>query len=157
MKTQLPSTSKARVKFHIYISEISSFVQIFSGSFFAHVLLHPLYSFMRGYIATFICQIFPVRSSIASLRPHADNKIMKDCKECCVCLSQIEWHDSTRMLPCGHSFHMNCVDRWLLGLRQKTCPLCRLPIGVGLAKVIEDQIIGDDLMIWFSSLFVCGP
>ncbi|KAJ1693914.1 hypothetical protein LUZ63_010612 [Rhynchospora breviuscula] len=115
---------------------------------------------MSHYIATFICQVLPVRNPIASLRLCADTGSAgsgKDCNECCVCLSSIKCSDTTRRLPCGHSFHKNCVDRWLLGLRQKTCPLCRLPIGVGLAKVIEDQIIGDDLMIWFSSLFVSGP
>lgn len=150
-----PTTyNPTQVIFHIYLRFPLSFKHSL-GPFLSCAPSHTLlFSFMTHYIATFICQVFPVRSPIASLWPHADTN--KDCKECCVCLSQIKCGDATRRLPCGHSFHMNCVDRWLLSLRQKTCPLCRLPIGVGLAKVIEDQIIGDDLMIWFSSLFVSG-
>ncbi|BAB02822.1 unnamed protein product [Arabidopsis thaliana] len=28
-----------------------------------------------------------------------------------------------KLARCGHTFHMNCIDEWLL--RQETCPICR--------------------------------
>ena len=34
--------------------------------------------------------------------------------ECAVCLSEFEEGDELRELPCGHVFHLECCDRWLL-------------------------------------------
>lgn len=42
---------------------------------------------------------------------------------CSVCLSSYEDGDELRVLPCGHRFHTECIDRWLLA-QSKTCPLC---------------------------------
>mmetsp|Transcript_73283 Transcript_73283/g.169988 ORF Transcript_73283/g.169988 Transcript_73283/m.169988 type:complete len:293 (+) Transcript_73283:215-1093(+) len=41
---------------------------------------------------------------------------------CAVCLSEFDWDDALRRLPCGHHFHMACIDKWLR--RNKVCPLC---------------------------------
>jgi hypothetical protein len=42
--------------------------------------------------------------------------------ECAICLDddlKLEW----RLLPCGHAFHKDCVERWLT--ESDTCPICR--------------------------------
>jgi hypothetical protein len=50
------------------------------------------------------------------------------CKEkfdngsCAVCLSEFEEGEMVRQLPCKHSFHRPCIDKWLK--RNKVCPLC---------------------------------
>jgi hypothetical protein len=41
---------------------------------------------------------------------------------CAVCLSEFEEDDILRRLPCNHSFHRACIDKWLK--RNKVCPLC---------------------------------
>jgi len=41
---------------------------------------------------------------------------------CAVCLSDFEGGDKLRRLPCNHSFHTGCVDKWLK--QNKVCPLC---------------------------------
>jgi len=41
---------------------------------------------------------------------------------CAVCLSEFERCDMLRRLPCNHSFHSGCVDKWLQ--HNKVCPLC---------------------------------
>ncbi|VVA99004.1 unnamed protein product [Arabis nemorensis] len=43
---------------------------------------------------------------------------------CPICLQDWEEGEVRRKLErCGHTFHMNCIDEWLL--RQETCPMCR--------------------------------
>lgn len=44
--------------------------------------------------------------------------------DCAVCLCEFGAEDRLRLLPlCGHAFHLNCIDTWLLS--NSTCPLCR--------------------------------
>jgi hypothetical protein len=43
--------------------------------------------------------------------------------ECSICLSNLEIGDNVSILPCGHSFNKNCIDRWLDA--NDTCPNCR--------------------------------
>lgn len=49
--------------------------------------------------------------------------------ECSLCLELFESGQKLRLLPCGHAFHRECVDRWLLGPMQRNrprqCPLCK--------------------------------
>lgn len=42
---------------------------------------------------------------------------------CIVCLANYENGETLRVLPCGHRFHCDCVDRWLVQ-QSRTCPLC---------------------------------
>ncbi|XP_062206064.1 E3 ubiquitin-protein ligase RHA2A-like [Phragmites australis] len=73
---------------------------------------------------------------------------------CCVCISTCRDGEEIRKLPCGHAFHRDCVDRWLAQCR-RTCPLCRLHVG-GVGLQDEQHQLSEDLVIWFSSLFVAG-
>jgi hypothetical protein len=41
---------------------------------------------------------------------------------CAVCLCDFQGGDMLRRLPCRHSFHRACVDKWLM--HKKVCPLC---------------------------------
>lgn len=43
-------------------------------------------------------------------------------ESCAVCLGDFEEGDVLRRLPCKHSFHRACVDKWLK--QNKVCPLC---------------------------------
>eukprot|EP00735_Rhodelphis_limneticus_P006318 TRINITY_DN18708_c0_g1::TRINITY_DN18708_c0_g1_i1::g.20358::m.20358 TRINITY_DN18708_c0_g1::TRINITY_DN18708_c0_g1_i1::g.20358 ORF type:complete len:232 (+),score=15.26,sp/Q8BI21/RNF38_MOUSE/41.00/9e-16,zf-RING_2/PF13639.1/38,zf-RING_2/PF13639.1/1e+03,zf-RING_2/PF13639.1/2.3e+03,zf-RING_2/PF13639.1/1.2e-15,zf-C3HC4/PF00097.20/1.4e+02,zf-C3HC4/PF00097.20/1.9e+03,zf-C3HC4/PF00097.20/4.7e-07,zf-C3HC4_3/PF13920.1/6.4e+02,zf-C3HC4_3/PF13920.1/6.4e+02,zf-C3HC4_3/PF13920.1/2.9e+03,zf-C3HC4_3/PF13920.1/1e- len=47
-------------------------------------------------------------------------------KQCMVCLMDYEEGDELRTLPCFHSFHRDCVDKWLLSNR--ICPVCKTSI-----------------------------
>ncbi|KAI5072064.1 hypothetical protein GOP47_0012170 [Adiantum capillus-veneris] len=49
---------------------------------------------------------------------------LKDGADCAICLCEFVGDDQLRLLPsCGHAFHMDCIDTWLLS--HSTCPLCR--------------------------------
>ncbi|GJP36536.1 hypothetical protein CLOM_g21033 [Closterium sp. NIES-68] len=44
--------------------------------------------------------------------------------ECAVCLNEFTHGDQLRrLLPCGHGFHVSCIDCWLAS--HTTCPVCR--------------------------------
>lgn len=57
--------------------------------------------------------------------PVVDKVGHTDC--CAVCLLEFEENDYVRTLPlCSHSFHVDCIDVWLLS--HASCPLCRAGI-----------------------------
>uniref|UniRef100_A0A7N0TZC7 RING-type domain-containing protein n=1 Tax=Kalanchoe fedtschenkoi TaxID=63787 RepID=A0A7N0TZC7_KALFE len=56
--------------------------------------------------------------------PKIKGRELARASDCCICLSSVEQDDSARSLPgCGHSFHLECIDAWLV--RWPVCPLCR--------------------------------
>lgn len=50
---------------------------------------------------------------------------------CVICLEHFEEGDRLRVLPCSHSFHVGCIDRWLSGSHSfdecvtSGCPTCK--------------------------------
>lgn len=45
---------------------------------------------------------------------------------CCICMEDVAKGDKFTILPCSHSFHSPCVDKWL---KQKACcPTCKTSI-----------------------------
>ncbi|KAG2711802.1 hypothetical protein I3843_04G087400 [Carya illinoinensis] len=53
--------------------------------------------------------------------------------ECAVCLSEFKEEEEIRRLQCVHTFHKDCLDRWLQQC-SATCPLCR-------TKVLPDEVV----------------
>ena len=50
-------------------------------------------------------------------------KMNKERTKCSICLEDFQCGDVVRTLPCFHSFHKDCIDRWL---RSKSiCPICK--------------------------------
>ena len=43
--------------------------------------------------------------------------------------------DSVRYLPCMHTYHMECIDDWLM--RSFTCPSCMEPVDAALLGQLE--------------------
>ncbi|OEL31817.1 hypothetical protein BAE44_0007164, partial [Dichanthelium oligosanthes] len=43
--------------------------------------------------------------------------------ECAVCLQDFVTKDTIRAMPCSHTFHQDCIFRWLRV--NHVCPLCR--------------------------------
>ncbi|ESQ46808.1 hypothetical protein EUTSA_v10027962mg [Eutrema salsugineum] len=70
-----------------------------------------------------------------------------DC--CAVCLREFESEDEIRRLTnCQHIFHRSCLDRWMMGYNQMTCPLCRTPF------IPDDQQVAFNQRIWSESISV---
>ncbi|CAD6337545.1 unnamed protein product [Miscanthus lutarioriparius] len=57
--------------------------------------------------------------------------------DCAVCLCEFAGEDRLRLLPlCGHAFHIDCIDTWLLS--NSTCPLCRCALGADADALFVD-------------------
>ena len=52
--------------------------------------------------------------------------------------------DAVRYLPCMHTYHMECIDDWLM--RSFTCPSCMEPVDAAL--------LGNDMEVLF--LLLCN-
>ncbi|KAM7455876.1 hypothetical protein BLSTO_03375 [Blastocystis sp. subtype 1] len=44
--------------------------------------------------------------------------------ECPICMSPFQKHTRLRCLRCGHRFHRDCIDRWVVRCKAE-CPLCK--------------------------------
>lgn len=71
---------------------------------------------------------------------------------CVICLEKFKDGDRLRVLPCNHSFHVGCIDRWLSGSQSHDecftsgCPTCKKRPQVPLAPVADTcpEIFGND-------------
>jgi len=54
----------------------------------------------------------------------------KENRECVICMIEFTVGDSVRYLPCMHTYHMECIDDWLM--RSFTCPSCMEPVDAAL-------------------------
>jgi len=51
-------------------------------------------------------------------------------QECIICMTEFMPGDPVRYLPCMHTYHMLCIDDWLM--RSFTCPSCMEPVDAAL-------------------------
>ena len=52
-------------------------------------------------------------------------------EECSICYDDINHKDNAYLTDCGHSFHKNCINKWLMETKfDGNCPICRQDIGI---------------------------
>lgn len=73
----------------------------------------------------------PSRNSRKHKRP-TRRYFSKD--ECAICMDAFEKGDIVRILPCGHVFHKEECDEWLMKWR-KLCPTCRADVTLPQVKI----------------------
>ena len=70
------------------------------------------------------CQESYMVCSIVSPGMHIHCFRRQEAASCAVCLAEYEAGEMLRQLPpCGHEFHLACIDPWLSN--HTTCPMCR--------------------------------
>ncbi|CAM9868272.1 unnamed protein product, partial [Ectocarpus fasciculatus] len=63
---------------------------------------------------------------LTPIKVTADDLLEETNKECVVCLGDQMIGDPASKLPCGHLFHVGCVEQWLR--LHCTCPVCRFEL-----------------------------
>jgi len=63
----------------------------------------------------------PLPSTPSTPVPPADKPLATQ-SQCPVCMEDFEQDTEVRVLPCGHSYHLDCIDPWLLNV-SGSCPL----------------------------------
>uniref|UniRef100_A0A7N4PYS5 RING-type domain-containing protein n=1 Tax=Sarcophilus harrisii TaxID=9305 RepID=A0A7N4PYS5_SARHA len=61
----------------------------------------------------------------------------KKMKECVICMLDFVYGDAIRFLPCLHTYHVHCIDDWLM--RSLTCPSCMEPVDTALLSSYETR------------------
>jgi len=59
----------------------------------------------------------------------------KKSRECVICMMEFNVGESVRYLPCMHTYHVSCIDDWLM--RSLTCPSCMEPVDAALLTTYE--------------------
>jgi len=83
-------------------------------------------------------RLAPVNPTVlASLPTHSRKRNRAESEDCYICLRNGQDHRTDpRMrfvqLPCKHSFHLYCIERWLCH-KSGSCPLCRTPADTSLS------------------------
>ena len=54
---------------------------------------------------------------------------------CVICMVEFMVGDGVRYLPCMHTYHVECIDDWLM--RSFTCPSCMEPVESALLSTYE--------------------
>ena len=72
--------------------------------------------------------IVPRGASLESIEQQVGRQLFRETGlaagfACSICLGEVQGEEATRKLPCGHVFHVDCIDPWLL--QCNNCPLCR--------------------------------
>ncbi|XP_020115149.1 RING-H2 finger protein ATL66-like isoform X1 [Ananas comosus] len=69
--------------------------------------------------------ITTVRKNVAAAAATTHGDTQEEESTCAVCLGQYNEGEEIRTMPrCGHVFHRECIDRWLIR-RSSFCPVCR--------------------------------
>ncbi|PIA18534.1 hypothetical protein COEREDRAFT_79587 [Coemansia reversa NRRL 1564] len=61
-------------------------------------------------------------------KPLGDKELLRYASpDCSICLLTYEVDDAARVLSCGHVYHVDCIDHWLIQ-RSARCPICKVDI-----------------------------
>ncbi|GAB5368651.1 hypothetical protein AAMO2058_001338000 [Amorphochlora amoebiformis] len=63
----------------------------------------------------------------------------KKCPVCAICLENLVAGDELRTIPCMHSFHVHCIDKWLKS--KPSCPVCMFSVLQGAQEIphLQDE------------------
>ena len=99
---------------------------------------------MRRAALAFPCVTSPSEAAAAAARdpsPPADamESSLLDALECAICLNQLS--DSNRVLPCQHTFCLQCLLDVVASRGELHCPECRTPVLTPVAELPQNIVL----------------
>lgn len=67
----------------------------------------------------------------------ATNKLKTEDKSCCICLAEYEPGDDLYVVPCGHVYHIDCINSWCTS--HVRCPLCNFDLEEGCNDAADGE------------------
>ncbi|CAO3637110.1 unnamed protein product [Cunninghamella blakesleeana] len=76
----------------------------------------------------------PDCSHSCDIPPSNSNDLQNETQASCViCLDEYTNGENVRRLPCGHEYHVECIDPWLT-IKSASCPLCKYDCSLDIPK-----------------------
>lgn len=85
-------------------------------------------------------RVIDTKTTIAAHGEEVGEKSEKD-STCTICLCDFQVGTRIRILPCGHRFHISCIDGWLS--QSGTCPMCKHEIRDESRSCVKSVSEGD--------------
>jgi hypothetical protein len=60
--------------------------------------------------------------------------------ECSICIGDEITLSNCLGLPCGHTFHRGCLNKWRSLGREKSCPVCRSALPPGASQLVDQAL-----------------
>ena len=110
----------------VFIIQLTDIILKCIGSIInSSVMIEPEFQFITFYVWN-LCIILNICLSLLfnkldsiQIKPSLPGKSVKIMEDCSICLQ----NNTNWKLPCNHTFHYDCINKWFLCNR--TCPYCR--------------------------------
>ncbi|GKY98642.1 hypothetical protein MPSEU_000820900 [Mayamaea pseudoterrestris] len=85
-------------------------------------------------------------TTVANVQPKRSRETSDTDHICVICLEHFVAGDRLRVLPCHHSFHVGCIDRWLSGSSSfddcitSGCPTCKKRPDMDETNVVDGSV-----------------
>merc|ERR1711935_539876 len=71
------------------------------------------------------------------------SKMKSEDNSCCICLAEYEPGDDLYVVPCGHAYHIDCINSWCTS--HARCPLCNFDLEDGHNADMDEKDCGNGM------------
>jgi E3 ubiquitin-protein ligase synoviolin len=122
---------------HLVLGALFTIAEL-KQAFFPLWALRSIWDSVRAIMDKFLTfwKWHSLRRLISDRLPAPDDTELGPESLCVICRAALSQEDS-RKLPCGHLYHIDCLDRWLS--KNKACPFCQKDISRLLTEAVSTQ------------------
>ena len=83
-----------------------------------------LYAILKANEFIKMCRRRRYVNQIKTIKFRKNKTTVEEDPTCSICLCEYEEDEEVKKLRCGHFFHSECIDTWLIN-KKALCPICR--------------------------------
>ena len=102
------------------------------------MLLYRTMAFMDAVIETEAALPKVTVEDMEEICPAEEISVEELEETCPVCLNTFQEKQTVRRLACNHLYHVDCIDQWMVGKEEPSCPKCRAPL-LNIPQVSEEE------------------